>query len=93
MKITHRTLGEAVLRDNKPLSDARLKNVLEGGLSLGSWYRTLNSIVFFWPTKERLVKFLCASSHRDRPHDVITIRTADLLARTNDGVGNSLEGR
>lgn len=86
MTISHECFGKVVLRDNKPLSDARLEKVLQGGLSLRAWYRTLNRKVFFWPIEERLITFLSASSYKDRTHDVITVRTADLVSRYADSI-------
>ena len=81
MGISHKERGKAVLRDNKPITDSKLAGALQDGITLEEWYRLLNGKVFFWLTNGRLVGFLNARSYRDRPHNVITIRTADLLAR------------
>ena len=43
------------------------------------WYQLLNGKVFFWSTESRLISFLQARSHRERPHDVLTICTRSLV--------------
>ncbi len=83
--ISHPSLPPAVIRDNKPLSDAKLGKALVDGTSISEWYRLLNGKVFFWTTTDRLKTFLNASSYRKRAHIVITVRTSEMiLAHEND---------
>jgi uncharacterized protein DUF7002 len=82
-RIAHDSHGKAVIRDNKPLRSQFLR--LEG-MSESEWCELLNRHVFFWPTKERLLGLLCARAYRNEPHDVITISTAELMARHGERV-------
>lgn len=43
--------GRAVIRDQKPMSDAGLRRCLTDGLTPEDWYRLLNGKVFFWLTR------------------------------------------
>lgn len=79
VRIEHPSVGEAVIRDQKPLSETILSRVLDG-VTPAQWYRVLNSRVFFWPTEERLERMLGAAAYRGRDHTVLTIDTAVLLA-------------
>ena len=56
-------LGMAVIRDQKPLSDASLTKALENGLTPADWYRLLNGKTFLWFKKSRLDTFLCAGNY------------------------------
>jgi len=78
--IDHPKFGSAVIRDQKPLIDSKLKSSLTGGLKLEDWYRTLNDRVFFWLTEERLLTLMSAEAYRDAAHDVLILRTRDLVA-------------
>src|SRR4051812_10996812 len=53
VSITGREFGPAVIRDNKPMSDAGLLRSLDG-YTPREWYRLLNGFVFFWTRQERL---------------------------------------
>ena len=79
--VQHRTLGNAVIRDQKPMSDASLRKCLLDGLSPTDWYDTLNRHVFFWPTHSRLHRMTNARAYRKDRHLVIVVDTASLLAR------------
>lgn len=72
-------LPAAVIRDQKPMSDSGLRRALDGGIKPSEWYRVLNSMVFFWPTKERLLTMLGASTYKDLNHDVIIACTRTLV--------------
>lgn len=72
-------LGAAVIRDQKPMDDKGLVRALGGTMTPREWYRTLNSKVFFWVTKERLLTLLCARAYRDKYHDVLVLDTASLV--------------
>lgn len=77
--LVHPEHGTAVVRDNKPLSDAKLLRALTG-FSIEEWYRLLNEMVFFWLREERLKVLLGARAYRDRSHTVIIVSTQSLLA-------------
>lgn len=70
----------ATIRDQKPMDDAGLHRCLLDGLTPGDWYRMLNRRVFFWLTRARLHRLLNARPYRARPHDVLEIDTARLVA-------------
>ena len=77
-------LGRAVVRDQKPMSDKALCKCLRDGLKPCDWYRTLNSKVFFWLTRERLERMLKAC--RDTPQIVLIVDTESLIAAYSDRV-------
>jgi hypothetical protein len=79
--INHPVHGGAVVRDQIPMSDAGLERCLQDGLTPASWYRLLNSKVFFWLTLDRLERLLGARAYRDQAHTILTLDTAALLAR------------
>jgi hypothetical protein len=64
--IGHKEHGSAIIRDQKPMSDGMLSKCLDDNLTPGDWYRIINSMVFFWATKDRLITFLSAPAHKDR---------------------------
>jgi hypothetical protein len=72
-------LPDAVIRDQRPMSDAALRRCLQDGLQPTDWYRTLNSKVFFWLSRKRLERLLGARGNRDMPHTVLTVDTASLV--------------
>jgi len=78
--LRHPALGAAVLRDQKPLSDAALRSCLVD-MEPHEWYALLNRKVFFYPTRARLTRLLEARSYRAGEHTVLTLDTAALLAR------------
>lgn len=69
-------IGRAVIRDQHPLNEARLAQVLDG-MTIEEWYRTLNAGVFFWPTRDRTERLLRAYP-TDR-HQLLVIETRSLL--------------
>ena len=79
--INHPEHGRAVIRDQKPMDDAGLRQSLQGGLAPTDWYRLLNDKVFFWLTEERLLRLLNARAYRDKRQAVLTLDTARLLER------------
>jgi len=52
--IEHAEYGRAVIRDQKPMSEAALRQCLRG-MSAEMWYECLSRKVFFWLTAERPV--------------------------------------
>jgi hypothetical protein len=80
VRIEHPAHGAARIRDNKPLRERELLRCLDG-MSPQQWFELLNGKVFFWLSERRLESLLGARAYRDRPHDVLTIDTASLIAR------------
>lgn len=79
VSITHPEYGAAVIRDQKPLREAALASCLTD-MTVRQWYETLNRRVFFWLTRERLIKLLTARAYRGKMHCVLTVDT-ELLAK------------
>jgi hypothetical protein len=84
--ISHRTHGNAVIRDQKPMSDSALTKCLQEGLTPTLWYEYLNGFSFLWPTTDRLYRFLEAKPYRKQSHIVITLDTRALLPSIMDRV-------
>jgi hypothetical protein len=80
VRIKHADLGTAVIRDQKPMSDAGLVRALRDGLTPEEWYRILNSRVFFWLTKDRLNRLLTAKAYINDVHDVLVVDARPLVA-------------
>lgn len=78
--VEHPTLRPAMIRDQKPMDDAGLRMCLLDGLTPEDWYRCLNGRVFFWLTRERLLRLLNARPYREAEHDVLELDTASLIA-------------
>ena len=76
--IRHCDYGCAVIREQTPMPPGKLRLALTD-MAPSEWYRLLNGKVFFWSTESRLISFLRARSHRDRPHDVLTVCTRSLV--------------
>jgi len=77
--ISKEGIPDAVIRDQKPMSDEALKKCLRDGLTPGDWYRILNARTFFWLSKTRLRRLLGARAYRHRPQTVLTIDTRSLV--------------
>ena len=79
VKIRHAAHGTATLRDQKPLSQKSLDRCLID-CDAQTWYRMLNERVFFWLSRDRLKTLMSAAEYVNRPHTVLHIDTASLLA-------------
>jgi len=79
IEITHPRFGKAIVRDQKPMTEAALKKCLIR-LQPMDWYKILNGHVFFWPTRKRLLTMLNARTYRSLKHTVLTLDTSELLA-------------
>lgn len=79
-------LPGAVVRDQKPLTDAALLRCLTGGMDPAAWYRLLNGKVFFWLSPQRLGRLLGAAPYRAHAHDVLELATAPLVAAYRDSI-------
>lgn len=79
--LTSDKVGTSVLRDQKPMSEKRLKQCLQDGLTPEDWYELLNAKVFFWVSYERLTTLLNARAYRNDEHDVLTLETEPLVIK------------
>ena len=84
--LTRPGLPDAILRDQKPMSDRALKRCLIGGMTPSDWYRLLNGKVFFWLSEARLAKLLAAKPYRARDHDVLELSIAPIIAAYRDAI-------
>jgi Family of unknown function (DUF7002) len=72
----------AQIRDNKPLRGQFL--VCLPGTTPQQFFELLNGKVFFWVSRQRLERLIAARAYRTRAHDVLSIDSADLLAKYFD---------
>ncbi len=84
--ITAPGLPGAVLRDQKPMNDARLMACLGDGLVPRNWYELLNTMSFFWLSRSRIWSLLRARAYRDVAQTVLTLDTASLVAAHRDRI-------
>ncbi|HEX7891935.1 MAG TPA: hypothetical protein VF522_21485 [Ramlibacter sp.] len=59
------------------MSDARLANCLQDGITPQQWYEFLNGKTFFWATLARLHTLLAA--YGEQEHDVLIVDTQSLV--------------
>lgn len=97
--IHHRVHGTAVIRDQRPMPENELTQVLVG-VQPGEWYKLINGKVFFWADLWGLKKLLRAVMYRGRSHDVLAVDTRALLDRhmqemwlTDQNTGSVISGR
>lgn len=76
----------AVVRDQLPMDDKGLERCLLDGISPEDWYRRLNSKVFFWLTRERLIRLLNAGTYRAQEHDVLELNSEALMEAYADQI-------
>jgi hypothetical protein len=76
----------AMVRDQFPMDDKGLDRCLQDGLSPADWYRLLNAKVFFWLTRDRLLRLLNAGLYRPEEHDVLTLDSASLVAAYSENI-------
>lgn len=84
--LKHDVYGQAILRDNIPLIESRLKSCLQDGLTPKDWYAILNRRVFFWPTQERVMTLLNAAAYRSSHQLVIEVSTERLVTEYRDRI-------
>lgn len=77
-------IGRALIRDNGPISDAGLAPLLDDGLTTTQWYRLLNARVFFWPSRDRLLRLMRAYPLQD--HDVLEVDSRELVGACRPAV-------
>lgn len=86
MEVTAPNVPSMILRDQKPMTDARLEQSLNGTMSPRQWYELLNRKVFFWATQERLHTLLNARFYRGVEHDVLEIDSRSLIENYQDRI-------
>jgi hypothetical protein len=72
-------MSSATIRDQFPMTDGGLERCLKDGLSPSAWYKLLNAKVFFWLTRERLLRLLNAGTYRSDEHDVLEIDARSMV--------------
>ena len=70
---------QAVIRDQKPLTDSGLRKALPDNVEPSAWYELINSMVFFWPTQKRLKTMISAPAYLKVEHDVLLVDTKKLV--------------
>lgn len=76
--LSNRDMGSITIRDQLPLKF--LAECLDDGVEAQDFLDALNGRVFFWLSNIRLERLLNARAYRDRPHLILHIDTAALLA-------------
>jgi hypothetical protein len=79
-------LPDAIVRDQKPMTESALKKCLADDITPEQWFEILNDRAFFWLSRERLRGLLGARAYRGRPQTVLTVDTASLLNSHRDRV-------
>jgi hypothetical protein len=72
-------LADAVIRDQKPMTDSALLRCLKDGLEPRDWYEILNRRTFFWLSRDRLKRLLQARAYRHKRQTVLTLDTQTIL--------------
>ena len=78
--INNEQYGRAVIRDQKPLSEKKLIDLLDG-MTPKQFYKLLNQKTFFWVREEKLITLLQARAYRDKPHDILIVDTEKLVKK------------
>lgn len=86
IKICRTGYPDAIIRDQKPMSDAALRKCLADGITPSMWYEILNAKVFFWLSKRRLRRLLGARAYRDFPQTVLTLDAESLVKAHGDKI-------
>ncbi|MBB3952773.1 DUF7002 family protein [Aureimonas jatrophae] len=86
VRLEHPDLGEATVRDQKPMSDRGLEKCLGDGMTPEAWYRLLNERAFLSLSRQRLLRLLQARPYRDDEHDVIEVAAAPLVDAYRDRI-------
>jgi hypothetical protein len=85
-EIVHPKHGRALLRDQKPLNEKKLKAALTDGLTTEDWCRNLNGRVFFWGPETRLGILRGASEYKDNRQTIVVVDTAKLVQKYADQI-------
>ena len=84
--ITHPQYGRAIIRDQKPLIESRLRTVLQDGMTPREWYELLNRKTFFWVAESRFETLRNARAYEGLRQTLLIVDCAKLLARHADQV-------
>ncbi len=85
VRLTHPRYGTAVVRDQKPMPERRLRDCLLD-MTTQQWYELINRKTFFWPSETPLGWMLNAPPYRTREHAVIIVPTQELLSHHAESV-------
>lgn len=77
--ISKKGLPNAIVRDQKPMTESALAKCLADDVTPEQWFEILNDRAFFWLSRDRLHGLLGARAYRGRPQTVMTVDTASLL--------------
>ncbi len=83
LRIAHPVHGNAVIRDQKPLSAKKLASCLTD-CDVASWFRTLNERVFFWLNFDRLITLMSAAEYIGKPHTVLYVDSAKIVSEYSE---------
>lgn len=83
--IAHPTHGRAVVRDNGPLHEGKLAACLTD-MTVPDFLGLINAHVFFWPGQDRLDRLFRAPAYVGRPHLILELETASVVAAHADEV-------
>jgi hypothetical protein len=86
VKISRPGFPDAIVRDQKPMSDEALKKCLAHGITPSDWYEILNAKVFFWLSRERLRRLLGAKAYRKHSQTVLTLDTESLVRAQRNNI-------
>ena len=84
--LTHPVLPSVVIRDQIPMDDAGLRRCLPPHLPPSDWYQLLNQKVFFWFTRNKLLRLLGAQAYRGHAHDVLEVDACALVRAYCDAI-------
>jgi hypothetical protein len=84
--LSHAEHGPIVISDNAPLSEKKLGDVLDDGLTPADWLRMLNERVFFFADERPLHSLLGAKSNASRPKAIIEIDTRRLAEAYGEAI-------
>jgi hypothetical protein len=76
--ISHPKHGSAVIRDQKPMPEARLRKCLSDATP-SEWYYLLNGFTFFWVREERLDRLLGGREYRHLKHCVFEVDSRPVI--------------
>ena len=75
-----------MIRDQQPLSEAKLARCLTGGLQVADWLRLINSMVFFWVDPEQLARLRQARAYRATRQLVLVLDTSEVAHAYGDRI-------
>ncbi len=79
VEISCNGLPNAIIRDQKSMSDAVLKKILLDDITPSEWYSMLNARIFLWLSSKQLEKLRDAKAYRDKTQTVLTLDSKSLI--------------